>query len=56
MCSESLAKDVVEHILNVRDFKSLKKARAIEKILRNTAPVSQLERLMVCISDGMDIC
>jgi hypothetical protein len=39
-----LTKDIVNHILNTMDFESLK-AGAIKKILRNTAPVSQMEQL-----------
>jgi hypothetical protein len=43
----------MEQMLNVMDFESLK-ARAIEEIMRSIAPVSQLEKLMVCISADMD--
>jgi hypothetical protein len=54
ICFESLAEDIVEHILNAMDFESLKE-KAIEKILRNTAPAEQLEQLMDCAGGDMDV-
>jgi hypothetical protein len=54
ICFKALSKDIVEHILNAMDLESLK-ARAIEKIVRNTTPVSQLEQMMVCVSNDMDM-
>jgi hypothetical protein len=59
ICFESLAKDIVEHILSAMTLKALK-VRAIEKILRNMTLVSKLEQLMVwivvmtCMCEGED--
>jgi hypothetical protein len=55
ICFGSLAEDIIEHILNVMDFEWLK-VKATEKILvRNTSLVGQLEQLMDCAGDDMDV-
>ena len=48
ICFESLSNKIIEQIMNAMDFESLK-VRAMEKILRNAATVSRLEKLMVCV-------
>jgi hypothetical protein len=45
ICFKQLEKENVEQLVSTMDFQSLK-AKAIEKILRNTVPVSHLEGLM----------
>ena len=54
ICFKGLERQMVEHFMYAIDFEGLK-AKAIEKILRNGAPVSQLEGLMRSVGDDMDV-
>jgi hypothetical protein len=54
ICFKGLEREMVEHFMYAIDFENLK-AKALEKILRNGAPVSQLEGLMRSVGDDMDV-
>jgi hypothetical protein len=54
ICFKRLEKKMVKQLMYAMDFEGLK-AKAIEKIVRNGAPVSQLEKLMKSVSDDMDV-
>ena len=54
ICFEQLEKEMVQQLMYAMDFESLK-AKAMEKIVRNGAPVSQLQELMKSVGDDMDV-
>ena len=45
---------MVQQLMYAMDFESLK-AKAMEKIVCNGAPVSQLQDLMKSVGDAMDV-
>jgi hypothetical protein len=51
---QQLEEEMVQQVMYAMDFESLK-AKAMEKIVRNGAPVSQLEALMKSVGDDMDV-
>jgi hypothetical protein len=53
ICLKRLHTKMVKQLMYAMDFEGLK-AKAIEKIVRNGAPVSQLENLMRSVGDDMD--
>ena len=55
ICFKGLVEQqMIEHFMYAIDFEGLK-AKAIENILRNGAPVSQLEGFMRSVGDDMDV-
>jgi hypothetical protein len=54
ICFKGLERQMVEHFMYAMDFEGLKD-KAIEKILRNGAPVSPMEGLVGSIGDDVDV-